>query len=131
MSENIRQSHIEDRGRNSFYSLHELPGPTGLSLHRFFFLRDPVAQTLPWMNHGKVARDADTMMTEADAMASEACNSLHDEHAQRAQYFKEGKIHKSSLKKTVLVERHDEGVLTQHRQQSWYTPGSGDREPGY
>ena len=35
---------------------------------------------------------------------------------------KEGKIHKYSLKDTVLVERHHKDVLTRHCQQSWYIP---------
>ena len=38
-------------------------------------------------------------------------------------YFKEGKIHKYSLKNTVSVERHHKDLLTRHRQQSWYIPG--------
>ena len=41
----------------------------------------------------------------------------------RAKYFKEGKIHKYSLKDTVCVERHHKDVLTIYRQQSWYIPG--------
>ena len=73
------------------------------------------------MNHGKVARDADAMMSEADATAAKVCKSLHDEHEERARYFKEGKIHKYSLKDPVLVERHHKDMLTRHRQQSWYT----------
>ena len=51
------------------------------------------------------------------------CKSFHGEHAQRAEYFKEGKIHKYSLKDTVWVERHHKDVLIRHRQQSWYIPG--------
>ena len=63
------------------------------------------------------------MMSEADATAAKVCKSLHDEHERRAKYFKEGKIHKYSLKDTVWVERHHKDVLTRHRQQSWYIPG--------
>ena len=62
-------------------------------------------------------------MSEADATAAKVCKSLHDEHERRAKYFKEGKIHKYSLKDTVRVERHQEDLLTRHRQQSWYIPG--------
>ena len=112
MFEKFCQLHIEEPGRNWFHSLwrvlqafHDLPGPTGLSPHRILFLRDPVSRTLPWMNHGKVARDADAMMSEADATAAKVCKSLHDEHERRAKYFKEGKIHKYSLKDTVWLER--------------------------
>ena len=75
------------------------------------------------MNRGKVARDADAMMSEADATAAKVCKSLHEEHEGRARYFKEGKIHKYSLKDTVWVERHHKDVLTRHRQQSRYIPG--------
>ena len=75
------------------------------------------------MNHGKVAWGADTMMSEADATAAKVCKSLHDEHEQRAKYFKEGKIHKYSLKDTVWVERQHKDVVTRHRKQSWYSPG--------
>ena len=75
------------------------------------------------MNHGKVAQDADAMMSEADATAAMLCKSLHDEHERRVKYFKEGKIHEYSLKDTVWVERHHKDVLTRHRQQSWYIPG--------
>ena len=82
-----------------------------------------MSQTLPWMNHGEVARDADAMMSEADATAAKPWKSLHDEHERRAKYFKEGKIHKYSLKDTVWVEGHHKDVLTRHRQQSWYIPG--------
>ena len=74
------------------------------------------------MNHGEVARYANAMMSEADVTAAKVCNSLHDEHAQRAQYFNEGKINKYSLKSTVWVEHHHKDVLTRHRQQSWYIP---------
>ena len=72
------------------------------------------------MNHGKIARDADTITSEADAMAAKVCKSLQNEHEQRAKYFKEGKIHRYSLKDTVRLERHRKDVLTRHRQQSWY-----------
>ena len=61
MFERFRQLHIEEPGRNRFHSLwrvlqsfHDLPGLTGLSLHRILFLRDRLSQTLPSMNHGKV-----------------------------------------------------------------------------
>ena len=104
----FRQLHIKEPERNSFHSLwrvfqafHDLPGPTGLSPNRISFLRNRVSRTLPLMNHGKVARDADAMMSEADATAAKVCESLHDEHERRAKYFKEGNIHKYPLKDTV------------------------------
>ena len=129
MFEKFCQLHIEEPGRNRFHSLwrvvqafHDLPGHTGLSWHRILFPRDPVSQTLPWMHHGKVARDVDAMMSEADARASKVCKSLHDEHERRAKYFKEGKIQKYSLKDTVWVERNHTNVLNRHRQQSLYIP---------
>ena len=50
------------------------------------------------MNHGKVARDADTMMSVTDAFAVKVCNFLHDEHERKAKEFKEGKIHNHSLR---------------------------------
>ena len=75
------------------------------------------------MNHGKVARDADAMMSEVDATASKGCKCLHDEHERRVKYFKEGKMHKYSLKDTVWVERDHKEMLTRHRQQSWYIRG--------
>ena len=116
MFEKFRQLHIQEPGRNWFHSLwrvlqafHDLPGPTGLSPHRILFLRDRVPRTLPWMNHGKVARDADAMMSEAEATAVKVCKSLHDEHEQRAKYFKEGKIHKYSLKDTVCFGAPSQG----------------------
>ena len=130
MFQKSRQLHIEEPGRNWFHSLwwvlqafHDLPGPTGLSPHRILFLRDRVSRTLPWMNHGKSARDADAMMSEAHARAAKVCKSLHDEHERRANYFKEGKIYKYSLKDTVRVDCHHNDVLSRHRQQSWYIPG--------
>ena len=130
MFQRLRQLQIKEPGRNWFQSLwrvlqafHDLPGPTGLSPHRILFLRDRVSRTLPSMNDGKVARDADAMMSEADATAAKVCMSLHDEHERRAKYFTEGKIHKCSLKDTVWVERHHKDVLTRHRQQSWHIPG--------
>ena len=63
------------------------------------------------------------MMSEADATAAKVWKSLHDEHERRAKYLKEGKIHKYSLKDTVLVECHHKNVLARIRQQSWYIPG--------
>ena len=130
MGEKFRQLHIEEPERKWIHSLwrvlqafHDLPGPTRLSPHRILFLRDRVSRTLRWMNHGKVARDADAVMSEADATAATVCKSLHDEHERRARYFKEGKIHKYSLKHTVWLERHHKDVPTRHRQQSWYIPG--------
>ena len=129
MFENVRQSHIQEPGRNWFHSLwrvlqacHNLPEPMVLSPHRIFSLRDRVSRNLTWMNHGKVTRDADTMMSEVDATAAKRCQSLHDEHERRAKYFKEGKIHKYYLKDTVWVEGRHKDVLTRHRQKSWYIP---------
>ena len=73
MFEKFRQLHIDEPGRNWYNWLwrvlqayHDLPGPTGLSPHRILFLRDRVSPPLPWLNHGKVARDANAMMAEAD-----------------------------------------------------------------
>ena len=80
MIEKFRQSHIEEPERNWLHSLwrvlqafHDLLGPTGFSPHHIFFLGDRVSRTLLWMNHGKVARDADAMMSEADATAAMVC----------------------------------------------------------
>ena len=76
MFKKFLQLHIDKPGRNWYNSLwrvlqayHDLPGPTGLSPHRILFLRDRVSRTLPWLNHGKVARDASAMMAEADDTA--------------------------------------------------------------
>ena len=70
------QLHIEEPGRNWYHSLwkvlqgyHDLSGPSGLSPHRIFFLRDRVSPTLPWMNHGNVVKEANAIMSEADDMA--------------------------------------------------------------
>ena len=104
-------------------AFHYLPGPTELSLHRILFVRDRVSRTLPWVNHGKVGRDTDVMISEADSTVAKVCKCLHDEHERRAKYFREGKISTSSLKDTVLMERHHNDVLTRHRQQSWHIPG--------
>ena len=75
------------------------------------------------MNHGKVARDAEASTSEADATAAKVCKSLHNEHEQRAKYFKEGKIHKYSFNNTISVERDHNDVSTRHCQQSWYIAG--------
>ena len=92
-------------------------------MQRILFLQDRVPQTLLWMNHGKVARDADAMLTAAAATAAKACKSLHAEHERRANFFTEGQIHNYSVKDTVWVERHHKDVLTRHHQQSWYISG--------
>ena len=130
MFEKFRQLHIDETGRNRYNSLwrvlqayHDLPGPTGLSPHRILFLRDRVSRTLPWLNHGKVARDANAMMAEADNTAAKVCKALQDEHDKRAKYFKQGKVQKYALQGTVWVERHHKDVLSRHRQASWYVPG--------
>ena len=130
MFEKFRQLHIDEPGRNWYNSLwrvlqayHDLPGPTGLSPHRILFLRDRVSRTLPWLNHGKVARDANAMMAEADDTAAKVCKALQDEHDKRAKYFKQGKVQKCALQDTVWVERHHKDVLSRHRQASWYVPG--------
>ena len=130
MFEKFRQLHIDEPGRNWYNSLwrvlqayHDLPGPTGLSPHRILFLRDRVSRTLPWLNHGKVARDANAMMAEADDTAAKVCKALQDEHEKRAKYFKRGKVQRYAFQDTVLVERHHKDVLSRHRQVSWYVPG--------
>ena len=71
--EKFRQLHIQEPGRNRYHCLwrvlqahHDLPGPSGLSPNRILFLRDPVSRTLPWTNHGNVAKEATTMISEAD-----------------------------------------------------------------
>ena len=130
MFKRFRQPHSDEPGRNWYNSLwrvlqayHDLPGPTGLSPHRILFLRDRVSRTLPWLNHGKVARDASAMMTEADDTAAKMCKALQDEHEKRAKYFKQGKFQKYALRDTVWVEGHHKDVLSRHRQASWYVPG--------
>ena len=137
MFEKFRQLHIDEPGRNWYKSLwrvlqayHDLPGPTGLSPHRILFLRDRVSRTLPWLNHGKVARDANAMMAEADDTAAKVCKALQDEHDKRAKYFKQGKFQKYALQDTVWVERHHKDVLSRHRQASWYVPGVIVRKVG-
>ena len=137
MFEKFRQLHIDEPGRNWYNSLwrvlqayHDLPGPTGLLPHRILFLRDRVSRTLPWMNHGKVARDANAMMSEADDTAAKVCKALQDEHNKRAKYFKQGKVQKYALQDTVWVERHHKDVLSRHRQASWYVPGVIVRKVG-
>ena len=137
MLERFRQLHINEPGRNWYNSLwrvlqayHDLPGPTGLSPHRILFLRDRVSRTLPWLNHGKVARDANAMMAEADDTAAKECKALQDEHEKRAKYFKQGKVQKYALQDTVWVERHHKDVLSRHRQASWYVPGVIVRKVG-
>ena len=137
MFEKFRQLHIDEPGRNWYNSLwrvlqayHDLPGPTGLSPHRILFLRDRVSRTLPWLNHGKVALDANAMMGEADDTAAKVCKALQDEHDKRAKYFKQGKVQKYALQDTVWVERHHKDVLSRHRQASWYVPGVIVRKVG-
>ena len=137
MFEKFRQQHIDEPGRNWYNSLwrvlqayHDLQGPTGLSPHRIPFLRDRVSRTLPWLNHGKVARDANAMMAEADDTAAKVCKALQDEHDKRAKYFKQGKVQKYALQDTVWVERHHKDVLSRHRQASWYVPGVIVRKVG-
>ena len=130
MFETFRQLHIDEPGRNWYNSLwrvfqayHDLPGPTGLPPHRILFLRDQVSCTLPWLNHGKVARDANAMIAEADDTAAKVCKALQDEHEKRANYFKQGKVQSYALQDTVWMERHHKDVLSRHRQASWYVPG--------
>ena len=137
MFETFRQLHIDEPGRNWYNSLwrvlqayHDFPGPTGLSPHRILFLRDRVSHTLPWLNHGKVARDANAMIAEADDTAAKVCKALQDEHDKRAKYFKQGKVQKYALQDTVWVERHHKDVLSRHRQASWYVPGVIVRKVG-
>ena len=137
MFEKFRQLHSDEPGRNWYNSLwrvlqvyHNLPGPTGLSLHCILFLRDRVSSTLPWLNHGKVARDASAMMAEADDTAAKVCKALQDEHEKRAKYFKQGKVQKYALRDTVWVERYHKDVLSRHWQASWYVPGIIVRQVG-
>ena len=137
MFEKFRQLHIDEPGRNWYNLLwgvlqayHDLPGPTGLSPHRILFLLDRVSRTLPWLNHGEVARDANAMMAEADDTAAKVCKALQDEHDKRAKYFKQGKVQKYALQDTVWVERHHKDVLSRHRQASWYVPGVIVRKVG-
>ena len=137
MFEKFRQLHIDEPGWNWYNSLwrvlqayHDLLGPTGLSPHRILFLRDGVSRTLPWLNHGKVARDANAMMAEADDTTAEVCKALQDEHDKRAKYFKQGKVQKYALQDTVWVERHHKDVLSRHRQASLYVPGVIVRKVG-
>ena len=137
MFETFRQLHIHEPGRNWYNSLwrvlqayHNLPGPTGLSPNRIPFLRDRVSRTLPWLNHGKVARDANAMMAEADDTAAKVCKALQDEHEKRAKYFKQGKVQKYALKDTVWVELRHKDILSRHWLASWYVPGVIVRKVG-
>ena len=126
MFEMFRQLHIDEPGRNWYNSLwrvlqayQDLLGLTGLSPDRIPFLRDRVSRTLPWLNHGTVARDASAMIAEADDTAAKVCKALQDEHEKRAKYFKQGKVQKYALRDTAWVERHHKDVLSRHRQASW------------
>ena len=137
MFETFRQLHIDEPGWNWYNSLwrvlqayHDLPGPTGLSPHRILFLRDRVSRTLQWLNHGKVARDANAMMAEADDTAAKVFKALQEEHEKRAKYFKQGNVQKYALQDTVWVERHHKDVLSRHRQASWYVLGVIVRKVG-
>ena len=137
MFEKFPQLHINEPGRNWYNSLwrvlqayHDLPGPTGLLPHCILFLWDGVSRTPPWLNHGKVARDANAMMAEADDTAAKVCKALQDEHDKRAQYFKQGKVRKYALQDTVWVERHHKDVLSRHRQASCHVPGVIVRKVG-
>ena len=137
MFEKFRQLHIEEPGRKWYHSLwrvlqayHDLPGPSGVSPNRILFLRDRVHHTLPWMNHGNVAKEAKAMMSEADDTAKKVCDAMVAEHAKRAEYFQSGEVHKYQLKDTVWVERHHKDVLSRHRQQSWYIPDVMLRKTG-
>ena len=137
MFEKFRQLQIDEPGRNLYNSLwrvlqayHDLPGPTGLSPHRILFLRDRVSRTLPWLNHGKVARDGNAMMAEADDTAAKVCKALQDEHEKRAKYFKQGNVQKYALQDTVRVGRQRKDVLSRHQQASWYVPGVIVRKVG-
>ena len=137
MFKKFRQLHIDEPGRNWYHSLwrvlqayHDLPGPTALSPYRILFLRDRVSNTLPWLNPGKVARDANAMMAQADDTAAKVCKALQDVHEKRAKYFKQGKVQKYALLDTVWVERHHKDVLSRHRQASWYVPGVIMRKVG-
>ena len=137
MFEKFRQLHIDEPGWNWHDSLwrvlqayHDLSGPSGLSPHCILFLPDGVSRTVPWLNHGKVARDANAMMAEADDTAAKVCKALQDEHEKRAKYFKQGKVQKYALQDTVWVEGHHKDVLPRHRQASWYVPGVIMRKVG-
>ena len=133
----FRQLHIEEPGGSWYHSLwrvlqayHNVPGPSGLSRHRILFLRDQVSRTLPWMNHGNVAKEANAMMSKADDTAKKVCDAMVAEHAKRAEYFQSGEVHKYRRNDTVWVERHHKDVLSWHRQQSWYIPGVILRKTG-
>ena len=137
MFEKFRQLHIDEPGRNWYNSLwrvlqayHDLLGPTGRSPHRILFLQDRVSRTLLWLNHGKVARDANAMMAEADDTAAKVCKALQDEHEKRAKYFKQGKVQKYALQDTLWVEWHHKDVLSRRRQASWYVLGVIVRKVG-
>ena len=137
MFQRFRKLDIDELGRNWYNSLwrvlqayHDLLGPTGLSPNGILFLRDRVSRTLPWLNHGKVARDASAMMAEADDTAAKVCKALHDEHEKRAKYFKQAKVQEYALQDTIWVERHHKDVLSRHRQASWYVPGVIVRKVG-
>ena len=69
-------------------------------------------------------------MAEADDTAAKVCKALQDEHEKRAKYLKQGKVQKYALQGTVWVERHHKGVLSRHRQASWYVLGVIVRKVG-
>ena len=94
----FRQLHIDELGRNWYNSLwrviqayHDLSGPAGLSPHRILFRRDRVSRALLWLNHGKVARDANAMIAEPDDTAARVCKTLQDKHEKRAKASSRGK----------------------------------------
>ena len=128
--ETFRKLHIEEPGRNWYFSFRKvlqaynnLSGPSVLSPHCIFFLRDWVSGTLPWMNDGNVARGANAMMSEADDTAKKVCDAMVAKNANWAEYFQSGEVDKYRLKNAVPVERHHRDILSRRWRQSWYILG--------
>ena len=96
-----------------------------------------MSRTLAWLNHGKLARDANAMMAEADDTAAKVCKAPQDEHGKRTKYFKQGKVQKYALQDTVWVERHHKdvryvpGVSLLNFGQDMYAVCVGDNMPSF
>ena len=75
------------------------------------------------MNHGKVAKQATDMMSEANNAARKVSAANGGRTCERAAYFKSREVHKQRLKETLWPERHHKKVFSRHRRQSRYLPG--------
>ena len=125
--ERLRKLHPKNPRKNWFREMwrailayHDLPTPSGLSLHQGLFTRDRLNCSLPWYTKG-LAKDAVEAFKEATDTAKLVKDAFEKEHVKWQDKTPKGPVTSFKVEGHVWVERPR--PLGTHRTKTWYPRG--------